>query len=203
MLIQNPQKGPPLDLINFPDGLLGGRWGSKRTSWDPAWARLEIPQVAIVKKCVLLWLYKIVEAPTYVKSGAFRAPKSRFSALGAPWSPPEAEPFRSRPSRSSPKPTLELPGPLQIPPRAPRSSKEPHQINKVSMLKGLEICVFGLRQKMFSGCFFFVSGPVPRPPPVHYPAIRRASGCPKSCLGLPRDLPGGPRWPGEPPMTFP
>jgi len=33
--IQDPQKGPPLDLISFPEGALGGRRGAKRTSRDP------------------------------------------------------------------------------------------------------------------------------------------------------------------------
>ena len=88
-----------------------------------------------------------------------------FRFLGAPWSPPEPGPFRSRPPRSSPKHTLELPGPLQIPPRAPRRSKGPYQIHKVGMLKTLEICVFGLQesQKNVPGRFFHAPG-IPRGP---------------------------------------
>ena len=33
--LQDAQKGPPWDPINFPEGLLGGRWSAKRTSRDP------------------------------------------------------------------------------------------------------------------------------------------------------------------------
>ena len=48
--IQDPPKGPPLDLIKFPEGLLGGPWGAKCTSQDPPWTLLEIPQGPIEKK---------------------------------------------------------------------------------------------------------------------------------------------------------
>ena len=91
-----------------------------------------------------------------------------FRFLGASWSPPEPEPFRSRPPRSFPKPTLELPGPLQIPPRAPRSSKGPYQIHKVGMLKTLEICVFGppgiSKKKTLPDDFLTLRGPLGDPP---------------------------------------
>ena len=48
--IQDPPKGPPLDLIKFPEGLLGGPWGAKCISQDPPWTPLEIPQGPIEKK---------------------------------------------------------------------------------------------------------------------------------------------------------
>ena len=142
--IQDPQKGPPLDLISFPEGALGGRWGAKRTSRDPPGPPLEIHRAQFQKKHFFL---KIAETTIYVRFGAFRGKRPPlqnrvFRSLEAPWSPPEAEPFPSRPPPSPPKPTLELPGPPQILPRAPRSPQGPHKIHKVGLLKTLEIFVF-------------------------------------------------------------
>ena len=41
LLIQDPPKRPPLDLIHSTKGLLGPRRGAKNTSWDLSWTLLE------------------------------------------------------------------------------------------------------------------------------------------------------------------
>ena len=47
LLIQDPPKRPPLDLIHFTKPLLGPRHGAKNTSWDLSWTLLESKK----KKC--------------------------------------------------------------------------------------------------------------------------------------------------------
>ena len=138
---------------------------------------------------------KIAKTNINVRSGASWEKRAAlqnrvFRFLGAPWSPPEPGPFRSRPPRSSPKHTLELPGPLQIPPRAPRRSKGPYQIHKVGMLKTLEICVFGLQecQKNASGRFVHALGTPRGPSRVATPILKGPPGCQKGPPGAPRDL---------------
>ena len=140
--IQDSPKGPPLDLIKFPEGLLGGPWGAKCTSQDPPWTPLEIPQGRIVEKSFL----ENRKTRIYVESGASRGKRASlqnrvFRLLGTPWSPPEADPFRSGPPRSSTKPTLELPGLLHIPQERPGAPKGRIKFR----LKTLEICVFDLQ----------------------------------------------------------
>ena len=95
-----------------------------------------------------------------------------FRFLGAPWNP------------------LELPGPPQILPRAPGSSKGPYQIHKVGMLKTVEICVFGLQecQKNVPGRFFHAPGTPRGPSRVATPIIKDPPGCQKGPPGAPRDL---------------
>ena len=126
-----------------------------------------------------------------------------FRPLEAPWSPPEAEPFFSRPPRSTPEPALELPGPPRTLPRAPRSPQGPHQIHKVDMLKTLEICVFGPQesQKNAPGQFFDAPSTPQGPSRVATPILKGPPGPPKGTPGASRAPPGDPRDPPGPPWT--
>ena len=140
---------------------------------------------------------KIAKTTINVRSGASWEKRAAlqnrvFRFLGASWSPPEPEPFRSRPPPELPKAPLELPGPPQILPRAPGSSKGPYQIHKVGMLKTLEICVFGLQgnlKKTFPDDFFTLRGSLgdlPEWRPRSSKALLGAKKAPLECSGTPQ-----------------
>ena len=154
----------------------------------------------------IAFFFEIAKTTINVSSGALQGKRQAvqnrvFRPLEAPWSPPEAEPFFSRPPRSTPEPALELPGPPRTLPRAPRSPQGPHQIHKVDMLKTLEICVFGPQesQKNAPGQFFDAPSTPQGPSRVATPILKGPPGPPKVTPGASRAPPGDPRDPPGPP----
>ena len=144
-----------------------------------------------------MFFSEIAKTTINVRSGALQGKRQAvqnrvFRPLEAPWSPPEAEPFFSRPPRSTPEPALELPGPPRTLPRAPRSPQGPHQIHKVDMLKTLEICVFSHQesQKNGSGRFFETPSPPQGPSRAATRILEGAPRPPKGPLGAARASPG-------------
>ena len=159
--------------------------------------------LSLKKTCVF---EKTAKTNINVDSGASQEKRAAlqnrvFRFLGAPWSPPEPGPFRSRPPPELPKAPLELPGPPQILPRAPGSSKGPYQIHKVGMLKTLEIYVFGLQecQKKFPDDFFTLRGPLRDLPEWRPRSSKTLLGAKKALLERPGTSQRSPRRSQGPP----
>ena len=153
-----------------------------------------------------MFFLEIAKTTINVRSGALRGKRQAvqnrvFRPLDAPWRPPEAERFFSRPPRRAPERALELPGPPRTLLRALRSPQGPHQIHKVDMLKTLEICVFGTQesQKNAPGRFFDAPSAPQGPSRAATLILKGTPGPPKRLLGAPRAPPGHPQdFPGPP-----
>ena len=113
-----------MDLINFPEGPLGGRKGAKCTSRGPPPSPSGNPTGPKFKNNDIL--LKIAETTIIIRSGALREKQATlqnrgFLVLDPPWSAPEAEPVPPGPPPSSPKVTLEVSGSHKILPGAPKT----------------------------------------------------------------------------------
>ena len=128
------------------------------------------------------------------------APKSCFSRSGPPLEPYRARTLFLETPPELPKACFGRPGGARNPPKRARSLQGPDQIHKVSMLKTLEICVFGPQgsQKNSLGSFFDAPNSHPGPSRVAPLILKVASGPPKSSPGPPGTPPGAPQ---DPPGT--
>ena len=122
LLIQDPPKRPPLDLIDSPKGLLGPRRGAKNTSWGLAWTLRK----STSKKTQFLHSFpehrEMPIFPRFPAHGGNRTlPKMTIFALwSVPGAPPERVPFSQDRAWTPPKLTfhlLEVPGLLSRTPR--------------------------------------------------------------------------------------
>ena len=122
LLIQDPPKRPPLDLIDSPKGLLGPRRGAKNTSWGLAWTLRK----STSKKTQFLHSFpehrEMPIFPRFPAHGGNRTlPKMTIFALwSVPGAPPERVPFSQDRAWTPPKLTfhlLEVPGLLSRRPR--------------------------------------------------------------------------------------
>ena len=93
------------------------------------------------------------------------APKSCCSRSGPPLEPYRARTLFLETPPELPKACFGRPGGARNPPKRARSLQGPDQIHKVSMLKTLEICVFGPQgsQKNTLGPFFDAPNASPGP----------------------------------------